>query len=78
MDEEEAGLGPTHFVTYTPGAGAQASFEKLTVPEGRFFVMGDSRDNSEDSRTYGSIARESIRGKVRRLSGAPAGEERNR
>jgi len=35
----------------------------LVVPEEQFFVLGDNRDNSEDSRYWGFVDRSSIRGK---------------
>ncbi len=35
----------------------------LVVPAGAFFMMGDNRDNSVDSRYYGPVPRASVRGR---------------
>ncbi|WP_246388997.1 signal peptidase I [Corynebacterium incognita] len=63
---------PTYAVD--PATGSEACggeyFSPITVPEGRLFMMGDSRTNSLDSRahiddgSYGTIPLENVRGKV--------------
>lgn len=35
-----------------------------TVPEGCYFVLGDNRENSKDSRSFGAVRQEDITGRV--------------
>jgi signal peptidase I len=38
--------------------------EPIKVPADHYFVLGDNRDNSSDSRVWGSVPRSDITGKV--------------
>ena len=42
----------------------RVSMDRLTVPEGEYFVLGDHRSSSNDSRTWGTVARHFIYGKA--------------
>lgn len=56
-----------HYVMALPGRRALRSFGPLVVPQGQYFMMGDSRDNSADSRFIGTIARAQVIGRVSRV-----------
>ena len=45
-------------------ADVRRNFGPVTVPAGQYFMMGDNRDNSEDSRYWGFLPREYIKGKA--------------
>ena len=43
---------------------ATNDFDKIQIPENKFFVLGDNRDNSQDSRFIGFIPRENLVGRA--------------
>jgi len=57
--------GVSHRLMWTPSAPAPRNFGPLIVPKDNYFVMGDNRDNSKDSRTFGFVERKAIVGKAR-------------
>lgn len=54
---EEPNIFPAH-------AGNKDNFGPVIVPAGKYFMMGDNRDNSSDSRYWGFLDRELIKGKA--------------
>jgi signal peptidase I len=62
LRETVAGIG--HAVMLTPGAETRSSFGPVRIPTGKYLMMGDNRDNSADSRWFGTVDRDAIEGKV--------------
>jgi signal peptidase I len=60
----ERGATGRHWVMALPSRPARRSFPRQVVPEGKYFMMGDSRDNSMDSRFFGCVDRRLIVGRV--------------
>jgi len=56
-DDLPAGVG-------LAGTDPRRKFGPVTVPPDMFFMMGDNRDNSEDSRFWGFMPRSYIKGKA--------------
>ena len=56
--------GRKHAIMLLPGRPADRSFGPVKVPQGQYLVLGDSRDNSKDSRYIGFVPRDSIVGRA--------------
>lgn len=59
--------GSARSVQFFPGLAARRDFGPLVVPADSYFMLGDSRDNSQDSRFIGVVPRHLLIGRAHRI-----------
>ena len=75
FNKQERGIGyftellpdKTHEIQLLNNYSKYDSFSEIAVPEGHYFVMGDNRQNSSDSRVYGFVPHHELVGRTKRV-----------
>jgi signal peptidase I len=63
----ESGIGVAHDILLLPDRWTPSTFGPMVIPRGKYFVLGDNRDNSADSRYIGLVPRRNIFGRATRV-----------
>jgi signal peptidase I len=58
----------SHAVQFLPGVVAMRDFGPITIPPNEYFMLGDNRDNSADSRYFGTVRLDQILGRSSRVA----------
>ena len=66
VDESLAGASG-HAIQLLPQVAARRDFPALVVPPGQYMMLGDNRDNSQDSRYIGLVPRALLIGRAERV-----------
>ncbi|MGO9893739.1 MAG: signal peptidase I [Bryobacteraceae bacterium] len=61
-----------HWITFTPGKSERRIHPPVRLSDRQYFVLGDNRDDSADSREFGPVSEELLLGKV--IATFPTGE----
>ena len=56
--------GSTYFVQWKDADQKEQNMVAVKVPPGQYFVLGDNRSGGRDSRTWGFLAKESLKGRA--------------
>ncbi len=64
LSREQDDAGARSWLTSRSDPRARESMTPVVVPEGHVFVMGDHRDRSNDSRSFGTVPVTRVRGRV--------------
>jgi signal peptidase I len=66
-------MGRHHAMMFTPSRPSLNNFGPMIIPPGHYYMMGDNRDNSADSRFFGLVERRRIVGRADKVVFSRAG-----